>query len=633
MKTKDNPILGKLLGIRGDLLRGDSLLTLIIFVVVAAFLVNLVVSLWHNMHFQKDLREKAAIQSMQNVGNMLAKSSEALMLANEMSTLRRVVSEAGLDHQFTSCSILLPNIGIVADADPGRITVLTLPPSWPGAELEHTEVVTEDDIKMRYPLTIAGRGHATLSLTAPIPRESVLRVESHTTQMAIACLALSTMLLVHRHARFRLKAIGAIHDALMAVKDGEADASSLELDPQLGSDAVAWNQLLGQRQGHQVRAAIEQVQDAISGTSQAAHELAAVCDALPEGLLVLAAGLKIDYANGAAGVLLRVGVQKLIGSEVTDYVTDHRVLDAVCKAAASQKAMPTSVDVTCEEGSLSTVLRFAVRPIRPEATGDMVMVTISDITQKKVAEAAQNSFLTQASHELRSPLTNIQLYVDKALEDCQEDPTGTARSLSVINRESRRLENIVSEILSISEIEAGSFTLRRDDVKLDIMLGQLKTEYLPKAQEKEIGMTFDLPPKLPTLQADWDKIYLALHNLVGNAVKYTPQQGQIKVQVGVDTGDNELFVRVSDTGIGIPPDDVAKVFDKFHRAKDKRLAHITGSGLGLSIARELIRLHDGDIVVESELDKGSTFTMTLPITGEGLADGDQDRATMRSDLG
>lgn len=633
MKTNDNPLLGKLLGIRGDLLRGDSLLTLVIFVVVAAFLVNLVVSLWHNMHFQEDLREKAAIQRMQDVGSMLAKSSEALMMANEMSTLRRVVSEAGLDHQFTSCSVTLPNIGIVADADPGRITVLKLPPTWPGPELEHTQVVTEDSIQLRYPLIISGRGHAILSLTAGIPREKVLGAESHTTQMAIACLALATMLLVHRHARFRLKAMGAIHDALMAVKEGDADASSLELDPQLGSDAVAWNQLLGERQGRQVRAAIEQVQDAISGKSQAAHELATVCDALPEGLLLLDTELKIYYANGAAGVLLRAGIQKLKGSAVTDHVTDHRVLDAVCKAAASQKAMPTTVDVTCEEGSLSTVLRFAVRPIRPEATGDMVMVTISDITQKKVAEAAQNSFLTQASHELRSPLTNIQLYVDKALEDCQEDPTGTARSLSVINRESRRLENIVSEILSIAEIEAGSFTLRRDDVKLDIMLGQLKTEYLPKAQEKQIGLTFDLPPKLPTLQADRDKICLALHNLVGNAVKYTPEQGQIKVQVGVDTGENELFVRVSDTGIGIPPDDVAKVFDKFHRAKDKRLAHITGSGLGLSIARELIRLHDGDIVVESELDKGSTFTMTLPITGEGLADGDQDRATMRSDLG
>ncbi|MCH7920311.1 MAG: hypothetical protein IIC50_20300 [Planctomycetes bacterium] len=108
MKTSDNPLLGKLLGIRGDLLRGDSLLTLLIFVVVTAFLVNLVVSLWHNMHFQEDLREKAAIQSMEDVGSMLAKSSEALMMANEMSTLRRVVSEAGLDHQFTTCSVTLP---------------------------------------------------------------------------------------------------------------------------------------------------------------------------------------------------------------------------------------------------------------------------------------------------------------------------------------------------------------------------------------------------------------------------------------------------------------------------------------------------------------------------------------------
>ena len=134
------------------------------------------------------------------------------------------------------------------------------------------------------------------------------------------------------------------------------------------------------------------------------------------------------------------------------------------------------------------------------------------------------------------------------------DPTtGKRRQISRAVRGTKRTAE-AAMAKHIAELEAGSFTLHRDDVKLDIMLGQLKTEYLPKAQEKQIGLTFELPPKLPTLQADRDKICLALHNLVGNAVKYTPEHGQIKVQVGVDTAENELFVRVSDTGIGIPED-------------------------------------------------------------------------------
>jgi signal transduction histidine kinase len=240
------------------------------------------------------------------------------------------------------------------------------------------------------------------------------------------------------------------------------------------------------------------------------------------------------------------------------------------------------------------------------------MVTIEDITQQKVAERARNDFLAHAAHELRTPLTNVQLYVEKALEDYQDDPADTARSLSVVTRESRRLEKTISEILSISEIEAGVHALKKDDVKLGVVFEQLKAEYAPAAAEKQLELSFDLPPKFPILHADRDKLCLALHNLVGNAIKYTPEGGQVRVKVGVE--EKELYVRVSDSGIGISSDDIDKVFDKFYRAKDRRLARITGSGLGLAIARQLIRGHDGDITVQSELDQGSTFTLTLPVT-------------------
>jgi len=124
-----------------------------------------------------------------------------------------------------------------------------------------------------------------------------------------------------------------------------------------------------------------------------------------------------------------------------------------------------------------------------------------------------------------------------------------------------------------------------------------------------------LPPKLPVLHGDRDKIALVLHNLVGNALKYTPDGGRIVVTVSIEAG--RLVVAVTDTGIGIGPDETERVFEKFYRSKNPQAAGVKGSGLGLAIAREVARLHGGDISLESELGKSSTFTLILPATQEG----------------
>jgi signal transduction histidine kinase len=432
------------------------------------------------------------------------------------------------------------------------------------------------------------------------------------------------MLLIHRHARFRLKAIGAVQDALLAIKEGESDVSALQLDPKLGLEAVVWNKLVGERQGQQIRTAIEQVKQSIDVKCEIYRELAAAYDALPHGLILVDGNMRAQYANGAAGVLLQTSKSELTNAEISRFISDQQIIAAIRKATEDptfeRVTVETQTNAVHQSGSLgvldtagSDMLRFSIRPIRGEDMS-FTMVLIEDITQQRVAEAARGSFTAKAAHELRSPLANIRLYVENAIEQCQRDPAGTAKSLDVINEESRRLERVVSEILSVSEIEAGSLKLRRDDVSLGTLLEQLKADYTPRAGEKQISLEFNLPPKLPIVHADRDKIALALQNLLGNAVKYTQQNGRIVLDAVVEKG--QIRIDVSDTGIGIGSEDLDKIFEKFYRAKDERVANIVGSGLGLAIAREVIRLHGGDITVKSELNKGSTFTLTLPIPEE-----------------
>ena len=179
-----------------------------------------------------------------------------------------------------------------------------------------------------------------------------------------------------------------------------------------------------------------------------------------------------------------------------------------------------------------------------------------------------------------------------------------------------RLERVVSDMLSVAEIEAGTMDLRHDDVRLGELIERLQEDYAAQAAEKSITLEFNLPPKLPVLNADREKITLALHNLVNNAIKYTPEGGRVAVNVNVDVDESHIIVDVVDSGIGIADSDVDRIFEKFYRADDTRLADITGSGLGLALTQEVVRMHGGEVRVRSELNKGSTFTMTLPVTSQ-----------------
>jgi signal transduction histidine kinase len=134
------------------------------------------------------------------------------------------------------------------------------------------------------------------------------------------------------------------------------------------------------------------------------------------------------------------------------------------------------------------------------------------------------------------------------------------------------------------------------------------------AKDKNITLAYDLPPKFPVIQADRDKFVLALHNLIGNAIKYTPEGGKVTVTVRVTP--QQVAIDVTDTGIGIKPEEHQLIFERFYRAKDPRVAKITGSGLGLALTRDVARLHGGDVTVFSEIDAGSTFTLTVPIVNQ-----------------
>ncbi|MCW5755627.1 MAG: hypothetical protein KIT54_00120 [Phycisphaeraceae bacterium] len=418
----------------------------------------------------------------------------------------------------------------------------------------------------------------------------------------LAALPLGTglaLLGIHRWLRRRMLSMAALREAVLASENMEASTSELRLSAQFGPEAGAWNALLerlSRPETHSGRAIDGQAQqDGADG-----RLALSVCSALWQGVLVVGADMRIRFANPASAMLLGVDGGTLPGRLLSD------VMDVGLLQDPNAGLRRGSVEIDRTLGEATARLRVSVRSGRD---GDGHVVVVEDVTQLHAAEDARANFIAHATHELRTPLTNMRLYAETALgDDCDEAMLGTC--LNVINQEVRRLERVVSDMLSVSEMEAGALSIQEGEARLDQLLDELRLEFEPLAQAKGVRLRFELPPKLPVVKGDRDKLLQAYHNVLGNAIKYTPEGGE--VTLAVEAADEGLLVVVRDTGVGIAEQDRTKIFERFYRTDDVRASGTQGTGLGLTLAKEIMLCHEGGIDVDSTPGKGSVFTLSLP---------------------
>jgi PAS domain S-box-containing protein len=598
---------------RSLLLRGESSVASIGITAAALLLCSMAALAWWTTRIQNEYAETTREEQVRSAGVLLAQSVEVMLQQNELSAARRLIADAARNQDLAVCRVVLPDGSIVADAEPEKITAHKLPDTWATAVVQESFTRNGPEIHSVCPLTISGRGSATLEYAALVNNPTGVYLETETGIGMVGAMALCGMLFGYRHIRKRFRSIGAIGEALLASAAGETDHAVLSVSPELGAEAVAWNAILVETEKLRAQTLAEKTQYTLSSRRSSRGDLDAAFDALSQGLILVDQQMKVRQLNGAAAAFLQAQRDTAINQDITKLLNQEEVIESIRSVTSGTVRRRTTVEVERQGDSGDVVLRFSVRPVRREDSA-AAMILIEDITQQKVAEESRNHFVAHATHELRTPLTNIRLYVETAIEDGDNDPAVRGKCLNVINQEARRLERIVGEMLSVSEMEAGSFKLRRDDIRLDQLFRDLATDYAAQAQEKKQKLNFNLPPKMPVIQGDRDKVALCVHNLIGNAIKYTPEGGEVTIAMEYD--EKQLAISVTDTGIGISEEDAAKIFERFYRANDPRVEQITGTGLGLTLAREIARLHGGDITVKSELNKGSTFTIALPGVAE-----------------
>jgi PAS domain S-box-containing protein len=572
---------------------------------------------WWTVRVHRDARREDDDRRISAVGTLLATSAEALLERDEVSLLRGLVLDTVRRERLAECRIQLRDGTLVADSDTKKLASRTLPERWPAGP-----AASQDRPGWRvFPMEVRGRGAADLLIRGDQTWSPWGDAKVQFGLGAIAVGGLVLMLVAYRAIRMRARGVGAVAESVVLAGEGEMALGALRVHEGWGRVAKAWNHLAEERERLLAETQIERAIGTAASGGKDEGDLAAIVDTITDGLVLIDEQQRVRRANGAAAILLQAKREQLVGTELRRLISSDEVLAAAESVLSGKSRQSVMVEVQRDEpGGAGSVLRFRVRPIRYDS-GSAAMIVIEDVTQQRVADQARNAFVAQATHELRTPLTNIRLYMDALLDGEEQDAASRAKALNVVSQEARRLERIVSDMLSVSEIEAGSMKLVRGDVRLEALFEELQNDYRAMASDKEIALEFNLPPKWPQLEADRDKLSLAIHNLLGNALKYTPPGGRVVVQVE-ETPDG-LAVEVRDNGIGIRADEHEKIFDRFYRAKDKRLAGITGSGLGLALAREIARMHGGDITLKSELDKGSTFRLIVPLqpvgAGSGLA--------------
>lgn len=248
--------------------------------------------------------------------------------------------------------------------------------------------------------------------------------------------------------------------------------------------------------------------------------------------------------------------------------------------------------------------------------------TFNQMAKKlKELDELKDGFVSSVSHELRSPLSAIDGYCDYLLEGFSKNmpPEKQEKSLKIIKEATVRLTNFINNILDLAKIKAGRFEIHTMPVKLAEIVQEIMSLFYSLAIQQKKILRVEIPDNLPSIDVDPGKIEQIITNLVGNALKFTQENSEISVSARMAESGRERSVRefvevwVSDTGTGIPKEALTKVFDKFYQAEENEMKKPKGTGLGLTIVAEIVKLHGGKIWAESVLGKGSTFKFTLPV--------------------
>ncbi len=545
----------------------------------------------------------------------ISKSQERLQ-----NTLNSIRSEGS----FTYCAFVGPNGIYAAHTEKRQIGKRHEEPTgtaiaWAG--LTGTKFTRGGAKVLEYRLPLRDKetrlGSLRLGFT-PTPATTLAKRAA----LFLPLLAITPFMLIVGSSFFVQRMLSPMGDLEQQIKLAASAATVSDVEfsdlPKTSATGAGWSQIIAWlRDADESSGLSSRMSTAMSSLKQ--ERSTDVLNSLGEGVAVTDSEGKVTLANNTLSVLVTgdADSQPLLDQPLVDLLEISNLeLDSPLLNKRSE-SRSTVVEINRPSTDGEQVLRISRNPLRhgESGQGNGHVWCVRDITQQKMKEQARDKFLDSATHELRTPLSNIRAYAETLACMDEIDIESQKMFCNTINSEAARLARFIDDLLSISSMEVGSLSLSMNNCNIERLLGEAVEKVSGQAEQKSIKIETMLPPKYPKMKLDKDKVQIALVNLLGNAIKYTPDDGGVTMRVKVL--ESVMQIDIEDTGVGISEDELEKVFDKFFRSESAEVQAITGTGLGLSLTQEIIRLHGGDLTLASTLGEGSTFTVTLPLPGKG----------------
>jgi two-component system phosphate regulon sensor histidine kinase PhoR len=345
--------------------------------------------------------------------------------------------------------------------------------------------------------------------------------------------------------------------------------------------------------------------------SHARAQQAALFASMSEGVLVLDEAGRVQMANRAFTQLFDLASDP-VGKTLIETLRVREILDLVAEATQSRQALERELRLS---GLEERWLQINASPITdPDGRWLGTILLFHDLTRLKQFERARQEFVANVSHELRTPLSHIKGYVETLLSGAMNDGAVATRFLQTIERNAGRLQLLIEDLLTISELESGRVLLSLQPVSLRNLAGKVCDDFKARAMARDIALHDEVPELV--VNADAARIEQVLSNLLDNAIKYGRESGRVMISARALTG-NQVEVAVQDDGPGLPPEAVERVFERFYRVDKARSRDQGGTGLGLSIVKHIVQSHGGEVWAKSEVGQGATFYFTLPMARAG----------------
>jgi len=332
------------------------------------------------------------------------------------------------------------------------------------------------------------------------------------------------------------------------------------------------------------------------------------------GVIVVDANLCIREFNPAAETITGYQAREVLGHPLWQLFGDelygegsflHRAI------TSGEQIPPSETFISGRRGRRDILLGVTPLP-GEEPTPDEYLLSFADITDLKEVERLKTNIVANVSHELRTPLASIRAYAELLMDNLDEGDEGLRqRFLGVIDQETQHLADLITDLLNVARLESGRFEPHKENVSLRDIAVETLARFRIQAQQRGIQLLLDAPASLPHLPADREMMGVLLKNLVDNAIKFSTHGGEVRVSLGTD--EERQILMVADQGVGIAPEDLSHIFEKFYRAHSSIESGFEGAGLGLTLVSEVVDAHDGSIDVQSKTGEGTRFTIVLPM--------------------